>query len=206
MILKNFINFFNLFIFLGLFILIFIFAQFLINSKIREKFFLFILLFFFISSIGLYYNLDGMVMMFAVCELGVILIFIVTYSQLYCYDKKTTFNKKNFIIIYLFIFLLNFDFYSCKIVNFKNFYSIYSININDFYYIYNCYFEKQILSTTIISLLLTLYSLFFILLYFNFKKLQNIETKKSNIKNVLRKQNIMHQSNYKTTIKCFQKK
>jgi hypothetical protein len=205
-ILKNFINFFNLFIFLGLFILIFIFAQFLINSKIREKFFLFILLFFFISSIGLYYNLDGMVMMFAVCELGVILIFIVTYSQLYCYDKKTTFNKKNFIIIYLFIFLLNFDFYSCKIVNFKNFYSIYSININDFYYIYNCYFEKQILSTTIISLLLTLYSLFFILLYFNFKKLQNIETKKSNIKNVLRKQNIMHQSNYKTTIKCFQKK
>ena len=162
MILKNFINFFNLFIFLGLFILIFIFAQFLINSKIREKFFLFILLFFFISSIGLYYNLDGMVMMFAVCELGVILIFIVTYSQLYCYDKKTTFNKKNFIIIYLFIFLLNFDFYSCKIVNFKNFYSIYSININDFYYIYNCYFEKQILSTTIISLLLTLYSLFFI--------------------------------------------
>jgi hypothetical protein len=144
--------------------------------------------------------------MFTVCELSVILIFIVTYSQLFTYNKNNENKNKNYLFIYLFLIIINFNFYSTKLISFKNFYSFYSININDFYYIYNCYFEKQIFSIIIVSLLLTLYSLFFILLYFNFKKLENIENKKTNKKSIVRKQSITHQSNYKTTIRAFQTK
>jgi 4-amino-4-deoxy-L-arabinose transferase-like glycosyltransferase len=204
MILKNIINPINMLVLIKFFIFIFIFVQFLTNSKIRHKFFFFTLLFIIINGIGLYYNLDGMVMMFTVCELGVILIFIITYSQIYLYDKKTEVKPEYYYFIYLFLLSVNINFYTTKLINFKNFYSFYSININDFYYIYNCYFEKQVFGTILISLILTLYSLFFIFLYFNFKKIQNIETKKKKAKNVVRKQNIMHQSNYKTTIRCFQ--
>jgi hypothetical protein len=206
MILKNLLNNLNIIVLIKFFVFIFIFVQFLITSKIREKFFLFILLFIIINIIGFYYSLDGMVMMFTVCELGVILIFIVTYSQIYLYDKKIEKKNHYYAFIYLTIILSNLTFYTTKIVNFKNFYCFYNINLNDFYYIYNCYFEKQLLSTIIISLILTLYSLFFIFLYFNFKKIQNLETNKKKKKNILRKQNIMHQANYKTTIRAFQNK
>jgi len=153
-------------------------------------------------SIGLYYNLDGMIMMLAVSELSVILIFITMFSQLYNFNKTTTLLNNTFIIFIL--VLLNYSFYSTNVIKYNNFYSIYSININDFYYIYNCYFEKQILLTIFIMFIITLYSIYFILLYFNFKKIQNFEIKKINNVNFLRKQNIIHQSNYKSTIRIFQ--
>ena len=198
MILKNIINNIDLFNL----IFIFLINYFLITSNIREKFFLFILLFLIFSSIGFYYNLDGLIMLFMVCELSIILIFITIFSQLYSFDKKK--KKISFSYSIIVVFLLNLNFYSTNLLKYKNFYSFYSININDFYYIYNSYFEKQILITIFISVLITLYSLFFILLYFNFKKIQNIEFKKKSKINLLRKQNLIHQVNYKNKIRIFQ--
>lgn len=202
MIFYNFLNLFNFSNVLFFIVFIFLINRFLITSNIRKKFFLFLLIFFIMFSVGLYYNLDGMVMMFAVSELSVILIFITMFSQLYSFNKKTIlFN--NFIVVLL-LFFLNYNFYSTNIIKYNNFYSTYSININDFYYIYNCYFEKQILLTIFIIFIITLYSIYFILLYFNFKKIQNFEVKKINNVSFLRKQNIIHQSNYKSTIRIFQ--
>lgn len=202
MIIKNIINNINIISLLFLITFLYLINYFIITSNIREKFFSFIILFFLFSSIGLYYNLDGIVMLFMVCELSIILIFITMFSQLYLFDKK---NKKfSYINLVIFIFFLNIEFYSTKILIYKNFYSYYSININDFYYIYNSYFEKHIIITIIISFLITIYSLFFILLYFNFKKIQNVEFKKKEKINLLRKQNLIHQANYKTKIRIFQ--
>lgn len=201
MILKNFINLFNMF-YLTLFILfIFLINKFLLSSKIRNKFFLMLVLLFLLSFIGFYYSLDGIVLMFLISELSLILIFITMFSQLYTHNKENIKQKSYFYIIIILIF--NYGFYQTNIITYKNYYSHYSININDFYYIYNCYFEKQIILTIITLFIITLYSIFFILLYYNLKK--NVIEKNNLKKNIflLRKQNIIHQANYNSKIRFF---
>jgi hypothetical protein len=204
MILKNFINLFSVLNIIFIVIFIFLINKFLVTSNIREKFFLFICLFLIMISIGLYYNLDGIIMLFMISELSVLLIFITMFSQLYSFDKKK--KKISTIIILIIILTINFEFYSTNLISYSNFYSNFNININDFYYMYNSYFEKQILITILTTFILTFYSIFFILLYFNFKKIQNFEVKKINKIILLRKQNLIHQSNYNSNIRLFQNK
>ena len=173
--------------------------------NIRNKFFLFIVNFFILIGIGLYYNLDGLMMLFFVCELTIILVFIILFSQLYTYYKET---KASYIIVFFFlsVLFLNCSYYNLSIVSFKNFYSYSNILVNDFYYIYNLYFEKQILLTIFSLFIITIYSVFFILLYYNlrFFSLKSVKIKKKIF--LLRKQNLMHQNNYNTKIRLFKKK
>lgn len=177
--------------------------MFFIETNIRKKFFLFLILFLIFMGIGFYYNLDGIIMMFVISELSVLLIFITMFSQLYSYNTKTT--KISSYIFFGILVFLNYSYFDVKILSFQNFYSFYNVTLNDFYYIYNYYFEKQILVTILIIFIITLYSIFFILLYFNIKKKQNIEQSKHKQYSILRKQNILHQSNYSTHIRTFQK-
>lgn len=201
MILKNFINLFNLNSLFLFIIFIYLINSFLILNQIRKKFLLLLPIILLISGIGFYYNLDGLVMMFLVSELSVILIFIVMFSQLFNYNyEKTTQNNVTIVFI---IFILNFNYYEYNIIKHTSYYSYYNIILNDFYYIYNTYFEKQILITILITLIITFYSIFFILLYFNLKKnIYNIKNIKKNLY-LLRKQNIVHQSNYNTKVRFF---
>lgn len=201
MILKNFINFFNLY-YLFIFILfIFIINKFLFQTQIRVKFILLLILLIIFSSISIFYNLDGLTMMFLIGELSIILIFIVMFSQLYTfnYEKTKEFN----LYLMLLIVILNINYYEASVISYRNYYSYFQILINDFYYIYNLYFEKQMLLTFIITIIITVYSIFFILLYYSLKK--KLLTQKLLTKNLylLRKQNIIHQSNYNTKIKFF---
>ena len=201
MILKNLFNLFNIFYIFLLLLLIYIINIFLTTSKIRNKFFLLLLLITSFGCIGFYYYLDGLVMLFLISELSVILIFITMFSQIFSHNKENL--KQNSLIFFLLLIVSNICFYSSNILTYKNFYSYYSININDFYYIYNCYFEKQIILTIFILFIITLYSIFFILLYFNLKK--NLNIKNNFNKNIflLKKQNIIHQANYVSKIKFF---
>lgn len=203
MILKNLITQFNLIFFLLFIIIIKIFNEFFYETNIRKKFFLFIILFLFFFSLGLYYNLDGIIFIFVISEFSVLLIFITMFSQLYSYSKKSIKYSSN--ILFFLLFCLNIIFYDSKIISYNNFYSYYNIHFNDFYYFFNFFFEKQILVTFLIIFIITFYSIFFILLYFNLKKKQNIEN--SNLKqiNILRKQNIIKQANYNTKIRTFKK-
>jgi hypothetical protein len=173
------------------------------ETNIRKKFFLFLIIFFIFMCVGLYYNLDGIILLFTVSELSVLLIFITMFSQLYTFDKKNV-KYSNFFIFFL-LLLINSSYYEVTVIQYNSFYSFYNINLNDFYYIYNYYFEKQIILIILTLFIITLYSIFFILLYFNLKKKQNIEHHKLNQSNILRKQNILHQSNYNTNIRIFQK-
>ena len=145
MIIKNFINFINIFN-LSLFLLfLFIINQFLITTNVRQKFLLLLLNILILSGVGFYYEIDGLVLMFLVCELSVLLIFIILYAQIYNYYKLS--NKLNTIFFIIFICLLNFNYYETKLLNFNNFYTHYNIVLNDFTYIYILYFEKLILLT-----------------------------------------------------------
>ena len=203
MILKNFICHFNLISVLFLFIVLHLFNIFFLETNIRKKFFLFLVLFFFFFILGLYYNLDGIIFLFVISEFSVILIFITMFSQLYSYSKKNI--KYSSYYIFFILLYLNYTFYDTSLINYDNFYTFYNIQLNDFYYFYNYFFEKQILVTFLIIFIITFYSIFFILLYFNLKKKQNIEQKKIKQLNILRKQNILHQSNYTTKIRTFKK-
>ena len=100
---------------------------------------------------------------------------------------------------------MNYSFYDTNIIKYINFYDIHVVNLNDFYYIYNYYFEKQIYVTVLIMFIITLYSIVFILLYFNIKKKYNIEESTNKQIFLLRKQNIIHQSNYSSQTRTFQK-
>jgi hypothetical protein len=75
--------------------------------------------------------------------------------------------------------------------------------LNDFYYIYNCYFEKQIILTILTVFLLTFYSLFFIFLFYSLKQKANLDKQKKKQINLLRKQNLIHQTNYNAKIRIF---
>lgn len=181
--------------------LLFLIITFIFNVNIRKKFFLLLILLIVFSGIGVYYSLDGLIMMFFISELTVILIFIVMFSQLYTFNIEKLKQHNNYLL--LIFFLINFNYYEVNIILYKNYYSYYVIVLNDFYYIYNAYFEKQVIPTILVTLIITFYSIFFILFYFNLKKnLYNIKNINKNLY-LLRKQNILHQSNYNSKIRFF---
>jgi hypothetical protein len=201
MILKNIVNLFNISLVILLLAFIFLINKFLTLSEVRKKFALLLILIMLICCIGFYYFLDGLVMMFLLTELTLVLIFIIMFSQIYSYNCQSLKYKNVFFVIV--VFFMNFSYYEIKIINYKSYYSYYNILLNDFYYIYNNFFEKEILLTIIITLAVTLYSVFFILFYFNLKS--NLYKHKNFKKNLylLRKQNIIHQSNYNSKINFF---
>lgn len=205
MILKNFINLFSVLNVLLFIVYLYIVNNFLIELNIRRKFVFFILNLFIIIGIGFYYNLDGIVLLFFMSELTVILIFITLYSQLYSHNNTKEVNNKTALFLII-ILLLNFQYYEIKLISYSNYYSFYNIVLNDFYYIYNCYFEKQILMTLFTIFIITLYSIFFILLFYSLKYKTQLEGSKKKYIILLRKQNILHQNNYNTNIRLFKNK
>jgi hypothetical protein len=184
---------------LGLFIL----NSFLQETSVRKKFLSFLFLFTLFLILGIYFNLDGIILLFIVSELAVLLIFIIMFSQLTSFSTQTL-KKKSFFII-LFFSLLNFTLYDIDIISYKSFYNQQVYQLNDFFYFFNYFFEKQTIVTIVVIMLITLYSLFFIMLYFSIRQLK---LKESNTKSkifTLRKQNIIKQSNYTVKTRFFQK-
>jgi hypothetical protein len=203
MILKNYINFININYLVLLLLFVFLISKFFLTVYVRFKFVLFLINLTILSSISIFYNFDGLTMMFLVSELSVILIFIVMFSQLYSYNNEN--NKESNLFLFV-ILLLNINFFESSLISYKNYYSYNQILLNDFFYIYNLYFEKQILITLFTVIIITLYSIFFILFYYNLKnKIQNKTLITKNLY-LLRKQNIIHQANYNTKIKFFKNK
>ena len=203
MILKNYINFININYLVLLILFGFLISKFLLTVYVRFKFVLFLTNLTILSSISVFYNFDGLTMMFLVSELSVILIFIVMFSQLYAYNNEN--NKESNLFLFV-ILLLNINFFESSLINYKNYYSYNEILLNDFFYIYNLYFEKQILITLFTVIIITLYSIFFILFYYNLRnKTQNKNLITKNLY-LLRKQSIIHQANYNTKIKFFKNK
>ena len=116
----NLINVFNLTLLLSFAYLI---NTFINQSNVRLKFLLFIVIFFLITCISLYYSLDGLVMVFVVCELSIILVFITLYAQLITYTKL----KSRYLSSFFFTILvaLNYDFFYCSLIKHANYYSFY---------------------------------------------------------------------------------
>lgn len=204
MILKNIFSLFNILYITLILIYLYLYTSYLKVTNIRIKFFLFILNILILVGLGVFYNLDGMIMLFFMSELVVLLIFITIFSQLYSYYKQKQHNTISYVLIIILPFIYNF--YEPTFIQYKNYYNFYNITLNDFYYIYNCYFEKQIILTILTIFLLTLYSLFFIFIFYTLKQKHYLDNKVSKQITLLRKQNLIHQVNYNPKIRIFKTK
>ena len=182
----------------------------IINKTFRVKFTYFIALLLLVVGWGIFYSFDGIMLMFIVAEFLIILLFLLMYVtltfELEQAVKTFTFFKFYFVTGVL-IYCTNFLTYNITtFIFFTGVYQqIFDIISVDFFLFFYFFFLMSPQIVIFITLLLGLFSIFFILFYFTLKfEQQNINLYTRNF-SILRKQQLIHQANYKTPIVNFQK-
>ena len=199
----NFISFLSIIKIIPLILGLFILNLFLNDNSTRRKFMRLLIILSLFIILGLCFSLDGIILLFIISEFVVLLIFVIMFSQLTSFSPKT--QKKGGFLSIIFLFLINFVTYDANVLAHKSFYAQYNYQLNDFFYFFNYFFEKQSLITIFIIILITVYSLFFIMLYFTVKNFKLKESNKTSKVFTLRKQNILKQSTYSTITRFFKK-
>lgn len=174
-------------------------------SSLRLKLIFFLLISLFCSIWGFLYNLDGMILILLTAEFTIFLLFLMTYTQLYNNFSFLVNNfKPKWVILLFIIFIINKSSYHTTLY-YTNFYTSLTYLISsDFFILYYLLFDKLPIVTIIVTLVIGLFSLFFIALYFNMKLIKL--TSHLKLKNIffLRKQNILKQTNFKNSLYTFQ--
>jgi len=190
---------FYLFIFIVLTSFLFLFID------LRRKFLFFILLIICYSIWGFMLDLDGIMLVFLTAEFTIFLLFLMTYLQLYGNFSFMT-QKINYLLLIicflpLFFYSPLFSFYF-----YNSFYkSLFHVVSSDFYILYYFLFEKLPLLVILITLIISFFSLFFIILYFNLKIAKLNSTKSTKNLYFLRKQQLLKQTNFSSKLYTFQK-
>ncbi len=190
---------FYLFIFIALTSFLFLFID------LRRKFLFFILLIICYSIWGFMLDLDGIMLVFLTAEFTIFLLFLMTYLQLYGNFSFMT-QKINYLLLIicflpLFFYSPLFSFYF-----YNSFYkSLFHVVSSDFYILYYFLFEKLPLLVILITLIISFFSLFFIILYFNLKIAKLNLTKSTKNLYFLRKQQLLKQTNFSSKLYTFQK-
>ncbi len=175
-----------------------------ITTSIRFKFLYFILLVISYSILGFLFNLDGMMLVLMVAEFTIILLFFMTYMQLY---TNFSFLSKNFngkfLFILLFFFAFSDDVYLTYI--YISFYkSVNHVVSSDFFILFYILFLNSKFLVIFITVILTFFSFFFILLYFYLKEVKTTFKSCANNLYFLRKQVLLKQTGYFNNITSFQ--
>lgn len=177
----------------------------LLFSSLRKKFLFFILAVILIALLGFLISLDGMMLIFLITEFTVMLLFFMTYVQLY---SNFTFSSKKISYWPVFLLVLMTFFIMSKVnlnIYFISYYkSQFHLVASDFFILYFILFLQLNAVVIIITIILTFFSLFFILLYFNLKQVKNNQTQKNKTTYFLRKQILIKQNNFNNHISSFQ--
>ncbi len=208
MLIKNF--FFNLYMLSSnlsfyLFLAIVFTSYLLIITSLRNKFFLFVMVTILYSMWGFFMNLDGMMLILLITEFTIVLLFLMTYIQLY---SNYSFLQNSKLLTPVFLVLAVVSISYSPLSNYYNHISYYNhlsqIVSSDFFILYHFLFDKLPLLIIFITLIISFFSLFFIIFYFNLKlvKLQAHNVLKSIY--FLRKQNLIKQTNFKNKTYTFQ--
>lgn len=208
MLLKSF--FFNIYTLLFNFsFYLFIFLSFisinLLFTSLRKKFIFYILTVISFAIWGFLLDLDGMMLVLLTAEFTIVLLFLMTYIQLYTNYSfiKSEINFRFFLLLAILIIQYYTPLHTpyTFICYYK---SINHIVSSDFFILYYFLFEKLPVLVVLITLIISFFSLFFILVYYSLKltKLDSFNT----IKNLyfLRKQNLIKQTAFKTNLYTFQ--
>lgn len=175
----------------------------------RYKFIYFYLFLSLVTMWGFFYSLEGIIILLLLGELLIVLLFILFYLTIQVYSIPTINNNKVLATTLLtVIFIVFYPTYQ-KNVNLISYSPVYfntgKIVSDDFFiFFFFLFFDFKIL-VYFLGLVLTLFSIFFILFYssYRFFLLEKNTTKRSIF--ILRKQNMLHQSTYKPSYKTFQK-
>jgi len=204
------IFFFNLYTLTGnisfyLLITLSFFSFLLLFSNLRKKFAYFILVVISYSVWGFLLDLDGIMLVFLTAEFTIFFLLVMTYLQLYGNYTFVTQNLPKNIIIYFLLIIL----YVYEPQNTFHFYTSYykalsHIVSSDFYILYYFLFEKLPLLVIVITLIISFFSLFFIVMYFSLKMVKLTAFK--NVKNIhfLRKQTLLKQTTFSSKLYTFQ--
>jgi len=174
-------------------------------ATLRKRFFLFIVTVIVYSIWGFMLDLDGMMLVLLTAEFTIVLLFLMTYIQLYSnYEFVSNLSPVRYLFICIIFLpalynpLQSFYFYT-------NYYSaINHIVASDFFILYYFLFDKLPILVILITLVISFFSLFFIIVYYNLKFAKNKE--KQNSKNLyfLRKQILVKQTNFSNRLYTFQ--
>lgn len=150
-------------------------------------------------------DLDGMMLVLLSAEFTIVLLFLMTYIQLYSnYTFLAGSGKWRYIgffgaLLPLFYTPLHtFSFY----VSFYS--SISHIVASDFFILYFFLFDKLPILVIFMTLVISFFSLFFIVVYYNLKLVKNSNRKSSKDLFFLRKQTLTKQTNFNTRVHAFQ--
>lgn len=174
-------------------------------ASLRKRFFFFILVVIVFSVWGFMLDLDGMMLVLLTAEFTIVLLFLMTYMQLYSnyqFLLKSVPYKSLLLPLALFVLYYN-PLYSF------NFYSNYYTSINhvvasDFFILYYLLFDKLPILVILMTLIISFFSLFFIVLYFNLKFTKNSQVLNSKNLYFLRKQSLIKQTTFNTRLYTFQ--
>lgn len=174
-------------------------------ATLRKRFFLFIVTVIVYSTWGFMLDLDGMMLVLLTAEFTIVLLFLMTYIQLYSnYEFVSNLSPVRYLFICIIFLpalynpLQSFYFYT-------NYYSaINHIVASDFFILYYFLFDKLPILVILMTLVISFFSLFFIIVYYNLKFAKNKE--KQNSKNLyfLRKQILVKQTNFSNRLYTFQ--
>ncbi len=146
-----------------------------------------------------------MMLVMLTAEFTILLFFLMTYLQLYSNFNFLIKNTKlKPLLIIALIPMLFYNFTNITL-NFYNFYSsiVYTV-ASDFFVLYLLLFNKLPILVVIITLVISFFSLFFIVLYFNLKVIKISEKKHNKQIYFLRKQSLLKQTSFKTQLYTFQ--
>lgn len=184
---------------------ILVISVFMLFATLRKRFFFFIITVIFFSMWGFMLDLDGMMLVLLTAEFTIVLLFLMTYVQLYS-NFEFVVNTSKLPYLVIFFILLPFSYNPAHSLNFYvNYYtSINHIVASDFFILYYFLFEKLPVLVILMTLVISFFSLFFIIVYYNLKLAKN--TEKQNSKNLyfLRKQILVKQTNFNNRLYTFQ--
>lgn len=174
-------------------------------ANLRRRFFLFIMCIVVFSIWGFMLDLDGMMLVLLTAEFTIVLLFLMTYIQLYSnYQFLSTSNRYLFILAavgllpLLYEPLYSFNFYS----NFYN--AVNHIVTTDFFILYYFLFDKLPILVILMTLVISFFSLFFIVVYYNLKATKVVGVQASKNLYFLRKQILIKQTNFNNRLYTFQ--
>lgn len=177
----------------------------LLVSTLRMKFTYFIATIILYAIWGFLFDLDGMMLVLLTTEFTITLLFLMTYIQLYSNYSFTVVNNhpRTFVLVLVLVGSIYTPLYTPMF--YLNYYSTSAhIVASDFYILYDFLFEKLPILVILITLIISFFSLFFIILYYSLKLVKFTSHKKLKNLYFLRKQNLLKQTTFSAKIYTFQ--
>lgn len=138
-------------------------------------------------------------------EFTIFLLFLMTYTQLYENFNFLSIKKPKNVYVFVISLCLLFQGSYVGTLYYINFYNLLSHTVSsDFFILYYLLFDILPSITIFVTLIIGLFSLFFIALYFNLKLIKMKNDIKVQSVFFLRKQNTIKQTNFKVNIHTFQ--